>query len=547
MTLGNAGESGSQIASDVEKYLVKGYLPTIGIECHVQLATKTKLFSGVDNDAREAEPNSKVSAVDYALPGMLPYLNKEAIRLAARAGRALNSEIAHESRFDRKHYFYPDLPKGYQISQMYQPIIVGGFVNLPSRKSEKTGETWPETKVRIHHAHLEEDAGKLTHFSDYSLVDLNRAGTPLIEIVAEPDIHSAAEARSYAEELHGLMTFAGVTLGDLYYGNMRFDVNISVAKPNEDLGTRAEIKNLNSFRSVEKAVEYEIKRQIEILEKGEKIVQETRGWLDDSQKTFSQRSKEDAQDYRYMPDADIPPVILTSDQIAEMQADMPILPPEYRAKFAVLDVDDSVIAVLLRDQKIAELISEISEASDAKAFEPRDSKSVVQPENFSEAQSSPSETLSSGQKLEKERIKLAKNIVNLFVSTLPAEDEEAGATDDVKVLPSAENLISLAKMFANKEISSTAQKEIFAEMMKKDADPKTIAEAKNLLQVSDENAISKIVDEVLSSPQCAKAVADFQSGNEKVIGFLVGQAMKASKGAANPSLAQKLIREKLAE
>ncbi|MCL2280695.1 Asp-tRNA(Asn)/Glu-tRNA(Gln) amidotransferase subunit GatB [Candidatus Saccharibacteria bacterium] len=496
MSLGSAGENGSLIDENLlEKYLVNGYLPTIGIECHVQLATKTKLFSAVDNDARDAEPNSKVSAIDYALPGMLPYLNHEAVRLAARAGAALDAEIAHESRFDRKHYFYPDLPKGYQISQMYQPIIIGGHVDLPS------GE-----RVRIHHAHLEEDAGKLTHYGDHSLVDLNRAGTPLIEIVAEPDIHSAAEAREYAEELHGLMTFAGVTFGDLYYGNMRFDVNISVAKPGEKLGLRTEIKNLNSFRSVEKATEYEIQRQIAILEKGEKVVQETRGWLDDAQKTVSQRSKENAQDYRYMPDADIPPIVLTDDDIAKMQKDMPTLPPEYRTKFAALNVDESVVRTILRDQNIAKLLAEILDAAGGET---------------------------------------AKRIANLFASTLPAEDENEGARDDAQNLPTAKNLIKLAEMFVIKEISSTSEKEIFVEMLKHDADPHQIAESKNLLQVSDESAISAIVDEVLSDPTCAKAVEDFKNGEEKVIGFLVGQVMKASKGQANPGLAQKLIREKL--
>jgi aspartyl-tRNA(Asn)/glutamyl-tRNA(Gln) amidotransferase subunit B len=374
MSLGSAGESGSKITGDVEQYLVDGYLPTIGIECHVQLNTATKLFSAVDNDAREAEPNSKVSVIDYALPGMLPYLNHEAVVKAARAGKALNSEIAHESRFDRKHYFYPDLPKGYQITQMYQPIIIGGCVELPSRMDSATGaqndknnvQNDKPVRVRIHHAHLEEDAGKLTHYGDHSLVDLNRAGTPLIEIVAEPDIHSAAEAREYCEELHGLMTFAGVTFGDLYYGNMRFDVNVSVAKTTDkELGIRAEIKNLNSFRAVEKATEFEISRQIKILESGEKVQQETRGWVDDAGKTVSQRSKEDAQDYRYMPDADIPPVILTDAEIAQMQENMPILPPEYRKEFAKLNVDDSVVRVLLSDQKIAAKILEVLEKSDA--------------------------------------------------------------------------------------------------------------------------------------------------------------------------------------
>lgn len=495
MSLGNAGEHGTHIDGDANKYLVKGYLPTIGIECHVQLNSATKLFSATDNDARDAEPNTKVSVIDYALPGMLPVLNHEAIRLAARAGKALNSEIAHVSRFDRKHYFYPDLPKGYQISQMYAPLIIGGHVDLPS------GET-----VRIHHAHVEEDAGKLTHFSDHSLVDLNRAGTPLVEIVSEPDMHSAKMARAYAEELHLLMTFAKVTIGDLYHGNMRFDVNISVAKPGDKLGTRTELKNLNSFRAVERATEYEINRQIELLEDGGEVEQQTRGWDESKQQTFKQRGKENAQDYRYMPDADIPPVVLTDADIAEMQADFPVMPAQYRTKFATMNVDDSVVQVLLNTEIVAELVSKIIDQAGAD---------------------------------------VARRIANMFASALPAEDDTDAAKKELN-LPSAEHLIKLAQMLADKKVSSTAGKEIFAELLNNDQDPEEIAKSKNLLQVSDTGAIEKIVDDVLAAPQCAKAVADFKAGNEKVIGFLVGQVMKASKGKANPSLAQEILRKKLA-
>ena len=261
------------------------YIPTIGIECHVQLATKTKLFSEVDNDARGKEPNSCVSPVDYALPGMLPRLNGEAIKYAIRAGKAMNCKINEHSRFDRKHYFYPDSPKGYQITQFYEPIIGEGFVELPSG-----------TRIRIEHAHLEGDAGKLTHFSDYSLVDFNRVDTPLIEIVSMPDIHSAKDAHDYCKELWRLMIFAGVSYGDLYNGNMRFDVNISLApEGTKELGTRAEVKNLNSFRSVERAVEYEIKRQTKLLEAGKKVVQETRGWSDADGKTTGRSLLKDIQ------------------------------------------------------------------------------------------------------------------------------------------------------------------------------------------------------------------------------------------------------------
>lgn len=475
------------------------YQMTIGVECHVQLATKTKLFSAADNDSRFAEPNANVSPVDFALPGMLPVLNREAVVLAVKAGAALGSEIALESRFDRKHYFYPDLPKGYQTTQMYQPIIGPGVVEVPLEDDSTVN-------VRIHHAHMEEDAGKLTHHGDHSLVDLNRAGTPLIEIVSEPDIHSAEEARAYATELYRRMTYAGVTHGDLYHGNMRFDVNISVAKKGAtELGKRAEVKNLNSFRSVERAAEYEFKRQVDLLESGERVVQETRGWNDDTQTTTSQRSKEDAQDYRYMPDADIPPIVLTPEEVAKIQADMPALPQVYRDAWAPLGLDTSVVNALLGVQKHAMLVLEVqTQAGDGAAV----------------------------------------RIANLFASGLgsnSADDKVDAIHEDVQ----ASELIELAKMIDAAEISSNGAKEIFKELYAGEHNPRAIAEAKNLLQVSDEGAIAEVVDEVLADTASAKAIEDIKSGNDKAIGYLVGQVMKKSRGKANPALAQKLIRERL--
>lgn len=468
---------------------------TIGIECHVQLKTTTKLFSPADNDARDAEPNSKVHPIDYGLPGMLPVLNREAVNLAIRAGKALNAPIARVSRFDRKHYFYPDLPKGYQTTQMYEPIILAGYVDAPL-------EDGTSVRVRIHHAHMEEDAGKLTHFSDYSLVDLNRAGTPLIEIVSEPDIHSAAGARAYAEELHKLMTYADVTFGNLYHGNMRFDVNVSLApKGATELGTRAEVKNLNSFRSVERAAEYEYKRQAELLSKGESIVQETRGWHDDTGTTTSQRSKEDAQDYRYMPDADIPPIVLSDDDIATVQADVPKLPGVYREEFQALGVDKSVVGSLLAHREYAEMVSSVL-ARDTKA---------------------------------------AKRVANWVASSL-SNDEEI--SDNIYVA-STNDLIALATMTDASEISSNAASELFNDLMVGKTDPRTLAEQKNLLQVSDEGAVAAIVDEVLADPASQKSVEDIRAGKDKAIGFLVGQVMKKSKGKANPAMAQKLIKERL--
>ena len=476
------------------------YEMTIGIECHVQLATKTKLFSSADNDARDAESNTKTHQIDFGLPGMLPVLNKHAVELAVRAGKALNSPIAHVSRFDRKHYFYPDLPKGYQTSQMYNPIILAGYVDAPL-------EDGSLKRVRIDHAHMEEDAGKLTHHDGYSLVDLNRAGTPLIEIVSEPDMHSAEEAKAYVSELHKLMVYAGVTYGNLYHGNMRFDVNISVAKKGAtELGKRAEIKNLNSFRSVERAAEYEFKRQVDILERGEEVVQETRGWNDDKQITISQRSKEDAQDYRYMPDPDIPPVVLTDEVIAEIQSKVPMLPGEYREKWSVLNLDKSVINSLLSNQDYAQITLEVQEKSGEAS---------------------------------------AKRVAHWFASALTTSDEDNAQTDNESTRVAVDDLIELAEMTEKSEVSSTNSKELFNELLAGAKNPRKLAEEKNLLQVSDESAIAAIVDEVLSDPASAASIADIKAGKDKAIGYLVGQVMKKSKGQANPSLAQKLIRERL--
>ena len=503
------------------------YEITIGIECHVQLKTKTKLFSEVDNDARGKEPNSCVSPVDYALPGMLPRLNKEAVRLAVRAGYAMNSEINLYSRFDRKHYYYPDLPKGYQISQFYQPIIGAGFIELPDG-----------TKIRIEHAHMEEDAGKLTHFSNYSLVDLNRAGTPLIEIVSEPDIHSAAHARDYCKELWRAMTYAGVTYGDLYNGNMRFDVNISLAKPGEPLGRRAEIKNLNSFRSVERAVEYEYERQSKILDKGERVVQETRGWNDATGKTTSQRSKEEAQDYRYMPEPDIPPIRLTDEFVKEEQKKVPLLPSDYRKLFKDV-VPSDTLEVLLDYQPLMDCLWQCADSSfEGDTERGSASSSAARPWRWA-GRTRPEKELSD---IAKSQI---KRVANLFSSVLLAEEKSYEMLND---LPSAAQLNELCTMADKQELSSTGTKEVFLKFFDpqmKEKSAKDIAKELNVLQENDTAALEKIVDEVLNDPACSKAIEDFKNGQEKVIGFLVGQVMKASKGKANPGAAQQILRAKL--
>lgn len=470
------------------------YTVTIGIECHVQLKTKTKLFSAADNDAREAAPNTLVNHIDFGMPGALPVLNSEAVPLAAKAAFALGTKPQKFSKFDRKHYFYPDLPMGYQITQFDEPIILGGEVTF-----DVDGET---KRVGITRAHLEADAGKSTHPAgrDYSLVDLNRAGTPLLEIVSEPDMHSAAEAKGYAKELYLRMKYAGVSDANLYYGNMRFDVNVSVSKTDQ-WGTRTETKNLNSFKSVEKAVEYEVNRQIDELEKGNEIVQETRGWDDTLLQTFSQRTKEDAHDYRYFPDPDIPPVVLTDEQIAEFEASMPKLPNDYREILSSVGLEKAVIEDIIAVPDTAMTVGRVYE-------------------------------LAGGSH--------AKRVA--FWLLQPQSDDTADTAEENPQV-SDENLIKLSQMVEDNKLSSTAAKEVLAELLKTNSDPEKIAESKNLLQVSDEGAIAEIVAQVLADNP--KAADDVKNGEMKAIGFLTGQVMKLSQGKANPALAQQLIKKQL--
>lgn len=477
----------------VSEDIRKQYTVTIGIECHVQFKTKTKLFSGADNDAREAAPNTLVNHIDFGLPGALPVLNKEAVRLACRAAFALGSEPQKFSKFDRKHYFYPDLPMGYQITQFDEPIVLGGHIDV-----EVDGET---KTIGITRAHMEADAGKSTHpaGADYSLVDLNRAGTPLLEIVSEPDMHNAAEAKAYARELYLRMKYADVSEANLYYGNMRFDVNVSVSKTDE-LGTRTETKNLNSFRSVEKAVEYEVARQIEVLEGGEKIVQETRGWDDSAQKTFSQRTKEDAHDYRYMPDPDLPPIVLEQSYIDEIKAGMPKLPDDYRQELGDIGIDAKTISDIIAAPETAMTVSRV---------------------------------------LEKAGKDHARRVA--FWMLQPQSDDVEDSNSEVKA--NDDQLIKLSQMVGDNKLSSTAAKEVLADMLKTGKDPEAIANEKNLLQVSDEGEIAKIVEQVLTENE--KAAADVKNGEMKAIGFLVGQVMKQSKGKANPALATELIKKQL--
>lgn len=482
---------------DTAQYLVDGYLPTIGIECHVQLKTKTKLFSGAGNDAREAAPNTLINHIDTGMPGALPVLNKKAVELASKAAFALNSKPSTFSKFDRKHYFYPDLPFGYQITQFDEPIILGGHVDIQVQGHKH--------KIGVTRAHLEADAGKSTHpaGSDYTLVDLNRAGTPLLEIVSEPDMHSAEEAKAYAHELYLLMRYADVSEANLFYGNMRFDVNVSVSKGPKTMGTRTETKNLNSFKAVQGAVEFEIKRQIELLEKGGEVVQETRGWDDAKQKTFTQRTKEDAHDYRYFPDPDLPPVVLSEAYITEVETSMPMMPDVLRGKLEHLQLDESVVETLIDAMPAGQFMVTILEAG------------------------------------EKED---AKRIANWLASDVQAMVGEDRLHWDTAQLDAA-SFLQLSNMVATNQISSTNAKVILGVLVENGGDALTVAKERDLLQVSDEGEIETIVKQVIhDNPQAAD---DIKNGEIKAIGFLVGQIMKSSKGKANPGLAQQLIKKQL--
>jgi aspartyl-tRNA(Asn)/glutamyl-tRNA(Gln) amidotransferase subunit B len=474
----------------VSEELRKKYTPTIGIECHVQLKTKTKLFSAVSNDARNAEPNTLISHIDTGMPGALPVLNEKALELAVRSAFALNTKPEKFSKFDRKHYFYPDLPKGYQITQYENPIIIGGYVEFEAESEKK--------RVNITRVHLEEDAGKNIHpdGADYSLVDLNRAGTPLLEIVSEPDMHSAAEAKAYARELYLLMKYADVSDVDLYHGNMRFDVNISVSK-DEKLGKRAEIKNLNSFRSVENAVAYEIDRQIELYEKGELVEQETRGWDEAKQKTTSQRGKEEAHDYRYMPEPDIPPIELDDEYINNVRDNMPEMPAKLRQDLILSGLSTAQIETILDNYDLAQNyikgLNEIKEPEVRKVW---------------------SQGITNNKKIRDAFMKQIKDQI-------------------------IQNSKYAALATVSREINSNQFNQSLEEII---LNNKTFEEL-NLQQVSDKGEIEKIVTKVLN--QNPQAAADVKNGEMKAIGFLVGQVMAKSRGKADPQVAQKIIKAQL--
>jgi len=476
---------------------VTGWEIVIGIETHAQLATKSKMFSGAST-AFGAPPNTQASAVDIALPGTLPVANAKAVAHAIRFGLAVKGQINRRSIFARKNYFYPDLPKGYQISQYELPIVAGGEV-----KFFVDGE---ERRVRLTRAHLEEDAGKLLHelFQDMTGVDLNRAGTPLLEIVSEPELRGAKEAVAYARALHGLVMWIGICDGNMQEGSFRCDANVSVKRAGEKkLGTRCEIKNLNSFRFMERAIEFEARRQIELLEGGGKVEQETRLYDAERDETRSMRTKEDAHDYRYFPDPDLLPLLLGEEQIKKIASEMPELPDATRERFA-------------RQYALPAYDAGVLTASRAAA-------------GYFEA-------------LVKAAGVDAKLCANWQTGALNAALNEADLpVSESKVSPAS--LAGLLKRIADGTLSGKMAKEVFDAMWAGEAGADEIIEKRGLRQISDSVLIEKLVDDVLASN--AKQVQDYRAGKEKAFNSLVGQVMKATKGKADPEQVNRVLRRKL--
>jgi aspartyl-tRNA(Asn)/glutamyl-tRNA(Gln) amidotransferase subunit B len=468
----------------------------IGLETHAQLTTASKIFSGASTEFG-APPNSQASAIDLAMPGTLPVLNRGAVERAIRFGLAVGGTIAPRSVFARKNYFYPDLPKGYQISQYELPVVSGGAVDFVM------GER--EMRVRLTRAHLEEDAGKSLHedFGGMTGVDLNRAGTPLLEIVSEPDMRSAAEAIAYARALHALVRWIGICDGNMQEGSFRCDANVSVRRPGAALGTRCEIKNLNSFRFMEKAIEFEARRQVELIEDGGKVVQETRLFDPDRGETRPMRSKEDAHDYRYFPDPDLLPLEITPAWIEEVKRQMPVLPPALRARYErEMSLSPYAASLLTESREKAMFFERVKEISGS--------------------------------------AQLANNWVTGAVSAI-VNDRNA---DFAQPPVGAEAVGLLLLRIQDGTISGKAAKDVLLAMADTRDDPDAVIERLGLRQISDAGAIEAAVDQAIAANP--KQVEDYRAGKERAFNSLVGQVMKATGGKANPAQVSELLRKRLA-
>lgn len=487
------------------------YKPTIGLEIHAELKTNSKMFCGCKNDPDEKRPNYNICPVCTAQPGSLPVANEEAIKKVIKTGLALNCKIAENSKFDRKNYFYPDLPKGYQISQYDQPLCEGGYLEGP--------KGYPGKKIRITRIHLEEDTGRLLHpeGENYSLVDLNRAGIPLMELVTEPDITSGKEAREFAQDFQLILRYLGVSSADMEKGQMRVEVNISLSKTSK-LGVKVEIKNLNSFKVVEKAIDFEIKRQQEILEAGDKIVQETRGWHDKKEITFSQREKEEAHDYRYFPEPDLPPMHFDEKFIEEIRGTIPELPEQKRERFIKeYGLDQASVELFTVNKDLSEYFEK--SASELREWIEAESDKTLKKPEF------------------KKIVKLASNYLISDIQGLLGSKQFVET--EFKITP--ENFAEFIKMIYREEISSKVAKMVLSDMFNTGSDPSSIIDGNNWGQMKDEGEMEKIVKEIISKNP--KAVEDYKAGKQNVLQFLAGQVMAASRGTANPDKVQKLLKQ----
>jgi aspartyl-tRNA(Asn)/glutamyl-tRNA(Gln) amidotransferase subunit B len=476
------------------------YEAVIGLEVHTELQTKTKIFCSC-RTSFGADPNTNVCPVCLGLPGVLPVLNKKVLEYAVRAGLALNCEISRFSKFDRKNYYYPDLPKNFQTSQFDLPICEHGYLDV-----EVEGE---KRRIRITRAHMEEDAGKLVHHgtsitdSDYSLVDYNRTGTPLLEIVSEPDMRSAKEAVAYMEKMRAILQYVGISDCRMEEGSLRCDANVSVRPVGQkELGTKTEIKNINSFKGVERAIEYEAMRQAELLEDGGKVVQETRTWDEKEGVTKSMRTKEEANDYRYFPEPDLVPFTVSDEYIENIRKSLPELPDARKERYMKEFGLSSEDAVFMTNDKDTADYFEAAVAAGA------DPKACV---NW---------------------------LMGEFASQLSTDGIEIA-----KAPVSAENLAALLKLISKGTISGKIAKKVFATMWKEGGNPEEIVKAQGLVQISDTAELSKLVDDVVGKNP--KAVEDFKAGKKKAVGALVGQIMKATKGKANPRVINELLNKKL--
>jgi len=481
-------------------YIVKGetgdWEIVVGLEVHAQILTNSKLFSG-SATTFGAAPNSQVSTVDAAMPGMLPVVNKEAIRKAVMTGLGLNSKINLTSIFERKNYFYPDLPQGYQISQYELPIVGEGYVEVDLAD----GTT---KKIGIERLHIEQDAGKSLHDQHpaKSYVDLNRSGNPLMEIVSKPDIRSPEEAGAYVSKLRSIVRYLGTCDGNMDEGSMRCDVNVSVRRPGDEFGTRCEIKNVNSVRFVMQAIEYEAQRQVEEIEAGRRIIQQTRLFNTKDGTTKAMRSKEDAHDYRYFPDPDLLPIIITQEFVDGLKANLPELPDEKKTRFLKLGLSMEDVSVLVAEKVRAEYFEEVVKVG-----------------------------------------KDAKLSANWLLTELLGALNKAGK--DLEESPvSASSLGELVALIADNTISGRIAKDVFAEMVETGKKAGTIVEEKGLKQITDTGAIEKVIDEVIAANP--DKVAEYRSGKDKLFGFFVGQVLKASGGKANPAMVNELLKAKLA-